>query len=120
MTSDTNKHGLLQDTMDLLLNDITSFSNIVLERVQGQIIAKLQAAKADAGTIQEVKGIFSASEVVSPFKELDTEYKQMKYFRRNFGLVVSRSHYYCVQCYNVPTTSLSYQNWTLPTQLRPL
>ena len=107
--------------MDLLLNDITSFSNIVLERVQRvKIIAKLQAAIADAGTIQKVQGIFSASEVVSPFKELDTEYKQMKYFRRNFGLVASRSQYYCVQCYNVPMTSLSYQNWTLPTQLCPL
>ena len=79
--------------MDMLLNDITSFNNILLERVQSQIIEKLQAAEADAGTIQDIQSIFSASEVVSPFKELDTEYKQMKYFRRNFGLVVSRSHY---------------------------
>lgn len=65
-----------QDTVNLLLNDITSLSNIIMARVQGQGIAKLQTKEVDEGTIQDVRDISANSEVALPFQDVDTEYRQ--------------------------------------------
>ena len=64
-----------------------SFISVILEHVQKQVTKLLR--RTEAASQEEIENIFTDSSVVRPFEELETEYRQTKYFQRNFGLVVS-------------------------------
>lgn len=82
-------HPSLQDTVDLLLKDIPSFSNLILAKVEKEVASKLREEEVHESIVDNVHKIFTQADVASPFEELDTEYKQTMYIQRNFGLVVS-------------------------------
>lgn len=78
-----------QDTVDLILDDITSFCNMILEKVEKYVVSKLREKEVHESIVDDVHKIFTQADVTSPFEELDTEQKQKKYIQKNFGLVVS-------------------------------
>lgn len=71
------------------MKDITSFSNLILAKVEKEVASKLREEEVHESIVDDVHKIFTQADVTSPFEELDTEYKQTMYIQRNFGLVVS-------------------------------
>ena len=73
--------------MDLLLNDTSSFMNLVLGHVQSKVNNIIKEVDETELTLDEV---FTDLEILTPFHgTIDTEYLQTMFFALNFGLVVS-------------------------------
>ena len=62
--------------------------NLVLDHTKEQVINLIKKTENEE-LVQEVEDTFMSTNVVSPFADLDTEYRQSKFFSDNFGLVVS-------------------------------
>lgn len=58
-----------------------------VRRLRASVTAKLSEAGIDLATIPGLDSLFD--EVPQPFMDLETKYKQEKYFREELGLVVS-------------------------------
>ena len=82
-------HRLTQTAMNSVIEDTTSFSQIMLGELHYAATEKLTAAGVNPQIIGSLAPLFRDSgEFGRPFQGLETTYQQMKYFKQHFNFIV--------------------------------
>ena len=82
-------HRLTQTAMNSVIEDTTSFSQIMLGELHYAATEKLTAAGVNPQIIGSLAPLFRDSGVFGrPFQGLETTYQQMKYFKQHFNFIV--------------------------------
>lgn len=89
-------HRLMQTVMNSVIQDTTTFMQVMLGDLHYATTEKLAAAGVDPQIIGSLAPLFQDSgRFGQPFRGLETTYRQMKYFRLHFRFIVS----VCVHIY---------------------
>lgn len=81
---------LTQSTTEEILSDVTELCSSIVLRLKNEVHSVLESADITPGNIPGLDDLFSEnSSYALPFCNLQTQYKQMSYFRSHFNFVVS-------------------------------
>ena len=83
-------HKLTTSTMTSIIEDVTSFNQTVLSKVEMAVNSALENAGIPISSIPDLSEIFNVDGIFGrPFQGLETAYLQEKYCKQNFCFVVS-------------------------------
>ena len=91
------KHRIPQSAINTIIQDVTVFFQMHLSRIYHTIKQQLKSADVDEN-ISSLSPIFDPNgHHGRPFKGLETEYLQLKFFKRKFSMIVSATEIvYCI------------------------
>lgn len=78
------EHRLTQTAVDFALGQVRQMTNYLVQDLHSNILSKLQL-NADIN----VPDLSSCFANINPFKGLETEYKQSKFYQQHFNLIVN-------------------------------
>ena len=81
------KHRLTQTCIDYTVSQVQEMVTFIIDDLKSATEHSIQQQLAD--THVELPDISLCFENINPFKGLETEHKQMKFYKDTFGLVVS-------------------------------
>ena len=82
------KHRLTQTCVDYTVSNVQQMVQFIVEDLHSAIESKIEQQLA--GTDISMPDISSCFKDIDPFQGLETEHKQIRFWKNNFGLVVSR------------------------------
>ena len=85
-TRETNM--LTQRFMENLLSDVTDFCSNIIDELKVDILHKLRSASTPSIVVEEINATCEDMMYRQPFAGLDTQYKQLQFYRRHFNFVV--------------------------------
>lgn len=84
------KHKLSQKAVKEIIDDVTLFFQGLLMDIWEEVECLLQTANITPDTMSSLRALFSSGGKYSqPYKGLETEYNQLKFFKNHFSMVVS-------------------------------
>lgn len=84
------KHRIPQSSMEAIIRDVQGFLQLVLGEIHSALSSSLSEAALDASSLSSMASIFQPDSIFgNPFKRLQTQHLQFKYYKDNFGFVVS-------------------------------
>ena len=76
-----------QVCLDGLVEDVTSLLQMKVLKLEADVCRVLDASGIEIDS--QLSAVFHSHEVMSPFRGIETEFLQKKFYRENLGLVVS-------------------------------
>ena len=84
------KHKIPQSVICNIINDVTTLFQLHLGNIGSIVKQQLKAKNVDDDIVASISGILDPDgENGRPFKGLETEHQQQKYFREKFSMIVS-------------------------------
>ena len=80
---------LTQAALDGILEDVTELLQAHIQHVLEKILDVLNSSNVGEQVVSAISSIFAEERFSKPFLGLETEYRQNRYFRDHFGMVVS-------------------------------
>ena len=80
------QYRLTQTSVDFVTSQVEGIISCVMEDVESKVRDSIQQQLPDAQFLPDFSSCFLS---LNPFEGLETEHKQVKYFRESFNLVVS-------------------------------
>ena len=109
------KHKLSQFAVNNIIEDVTVLFQISSSNTFLIIASLLKGAGVHEDIISSISKLFDHdSEHVRPFKGLETQYLQHKYFKKNFGLVVSIYYKYRITYQGIRAVFKGAGGWAFP------
>lgn len=85
------RHKISQTAINSIIEDVTNFFQVYLSHIHDAIRQRLKG-DVDDDILSSLSPIFDPDGGYGkPFKGLETEYLQLKFFRRKFSMIVSCS-----------------------------
>lgn len=85
-TRETNM--LTQSCMENLLSDVTDLCANIIDELKVDIVQKLRSASTPSPVIEEISTTCDDVSYRQPFIGLETQYKQLQFYRKHFNFVV--------------------------------
>ena len=77
--------------MNSIIEDVTTFSQVMLGELHYAITEKLTVARVDPEIVRSLTPLFQdCGKFGQPFQGLETTYRQMKYFQQHFNFIVRK------------------------------
>ncbi len=84
------KYKLPQVAMQGIIQDVTRLFQVYLGDLHSTVVQELTTSQVDADTISTISPLFEEGGAYGqPFRGLDTEHRQLAYFRDKFAMIVS-------------------------------
>jgi len=94
-THETNM--LTQSCMENLLSDVTDICGNIIDELRVDIAQNLKSASISSSVIEKISTIFDDVTYRQPFIGLETQYKQLQFYRKHLNFVVK---VYAIYVYN--------------------
>lgn len=96
------KFKLPQLVVELILQDVTDFFDDLLDSLFSEVKLVLSSAGIDDSVIVNVSKLFGSNSAYGkPFAGLETQYLQLKYYKKEFGFVVCSTNFLSYTVYEL-------------------